>query len=146
MAENPEKFDAREWLKPAREATTKICKQRYIEFGCEGQAGKIKALAVTGARRSPLIPDVPTVQEAGVPGYEASAWHAVLAPRGTPQPVIQTLYTAIAKVLADPQLKARLAQDGIEAVGSEPQAFGQALNAEIDKWQKVVEDAGIKLE
>ncbi|AUL16962.1 tripartite tricarboxylate transporter substrate binding protein [Bordetella bronchiseptica] len=112
----------------------------------QAQAGKIKALAVTGARRSPLIPDVPTVQEAGVPGYEASAWHAVLAPRGTPQPVIQTLYTAIGKVLADPQLKARLAQDGIEAVGSEPQAFGQALNAEIDKWQKVVEDAGIRLE
>src|SRR5690606_19218077 len=86
----------------------------------QAEAGNIKALAVTGARRSPLLPTVPTVQEAGLPEFEASAWHAVLAPQGTPEPVIQTLYQTIAEVLADPTLKARLAQDGIETVGSEP--------------------------
>lgn len=112
----------------------------------QAHAGNVKALAVTGARRSPLIPDVPTVSEAGVPGYEASAWHGVLAPRGTPDAVIRTLHSAIVAVLADPQLKERLAQDGIETVGSEPAQFGKALNEEIDKWQKLVKDAGIKLE
>ncbi len=112
----------------------------------QAQAGNVKAVAVTGARRSPLLPDVPTVAEAGVPGYEASAWHGVLAPRGTPEPVVQTLREAIIKVLADPALKARLEQDGIETVGSTPKDFNLALQAEIEKWRKVVDDAGIKLE
>ncbi|WP_454688585.1 Bug family tripartite tricarboxylate transporter substrate binding protein [Achromobacter aloeverae] len=112
----------------------------------QAQAGNVKALAVTGARRSPLLPDVPTVAEAGVPGYEASAWHGVLAPRGTPAPIIHTLQQAIAKVLADPALRARLAQDGIETVGSSPEEFNRALLAEIDKWHQVVVDAHIKLE
>lgn len=112
----------------------------------QAQAGNVKAVAVTGARRSPLLPDVPTVAEAAVPGYEASAWHGVLAPRGTPEPVVQTLREAIIKVLADPALKARLEQDGIETVGSTPKDFNLALQAEIEKWRKVVDDAGIKLE
>ncbi|CAB3737230.1 Argininosuccinate lyase [Achromobacter denitrificans] len=112
----------------------------------QAQAGNVKAVAVTGARRSPLLPEVPTVAEAGVPGYEASAWHGVLAPRGTPEPVVQTLREAIIKVLADPALKARLEQDGIETVGSTPKDFNLALQAEIEKWRKVVDDAGIKLE
>jgi tripartite-type tricarboxylate transporter receptor subunit TctC len=112
----------------------------------QAQAGNVKAVAVTGARRSPLLPDVPTVAEAGVPGYEASAWHGVLAPRGTPEPIIQKLWAAISNVLADPALKQRLAQDGIETVGSTPQDFNRSLQAEIEKWHKVVDDAGIKLE
>jgi tripartite-type tricarboxylate transporter receptor subunit TctC len=112
----------------------------------QAQAKNVKALAVTGAKRSPLIPDVPTVAEAGVPGYEASAWHGVLAPRGTPEPIIRTLQESIAKVLADPALKARLAEDGIETVGSSPEDFSRALLAEIDKWHTVVVEANIKLE
>lgn len=112
----------------------------------QAQAKNVKALAVTGAKRSPLIPDVPTVAEAGVPGYEASAWHGVLAPRGTPEPVIRILQQSIAKVLADPALKARLAEDGIETVGSTPEDFNRALLAEIDKWHTVVVEANIKLE
>ena len=110
------------------------------------KAGKLRALAYASKTRSPLLPDVPTVAEAGVPGYEASAWHGVLAPRGTPEPVVQTLREAIIKVLADPALKARLEQDGIETVGSTPKDFNLALQAEIEKWRKVVDDAGIKLE
>lgn len=112
----------------------------------QAQAKNVKALAVTGAKRSPLIPDVPTVAEAGVPGYEASAWHAVLAPRGTPDAIVHTLQAAIAKVLADPALKARLAEDGIETVGSTPEEFNRALQAEIEKWHQVVVEANIKLE
>ncbi|ARP95161.1 Bug family tripartite tricarboxylate transporter substrate binding protein [Bordetella genomosp. 13] len=112
----------------------------------QAHAGAVKALAVTGARRSPLLPEVPTVQEAGVAGYEATAWHAVLAPRGTPPEVIATLNDAIRKVLEDPALKAKLAQDGIETVGSSPKEFETALLAEIDKWRQVVEQANIKLD
>ncbi|MFC4273879.1 Bug family tripartite tricarboxylate transporter substrate binding protein [Achromobacter aloeverae] len=112
----------------------------------QAQAKNVKAVAVTGAKRSPLLPDVPTVAEAGVPGYEASAWHGVLAPRGTPEPIIRTLQAAIVKVLADPALKARLAEDGIETVGSSPEEFNRALLAEIDKWHTVVVEANIKLE
>ena len=112
----------------------------------QAQAGTVKALAVTGAKRSPLIPDVPTVQEAGVPGFEASAWHAVLAPRGTPDAIVQKLNQTIADVLADPALKARLAQDGIETVGSSSAQFETAMLTEIDKWHEVVEQAKITLD
>ncbi len=112
----------------------------------QAQAGSVKALAVTGAKRSPLIPDVPTAQEAGVPGFEASAWHAVLAPRGTPDEVVRKLNAAIVKVLSDPALKERLAQDGIEAVGSSPEQFNEALQAEIKKWGDVVRQANITLD
>lgn len=112
----------------------------------QAQAGMVKALAVTGAKRSPLIPDVPTAQEAGVPGFEASAWHAVLAPRGTPDDVVRKLNAAIVNVLSDPELKARLAQDGIETVGSSPEQFDAALQAEIKKWREVVTQANITLD
>lgn len=112
----------------------------------QAHAGAVKALAVTGARRSPLLPDVPTVQEAGVADYEATAWHAVLAPRGTPPAIIATLNDAIRKVLEEPALKEKLAQDGIETVGSSPKEFETALLAEIDKWRQVVEQANIKLD
>jgi len=112
----------------------------------QAHAGAVKALAVTGARRSPLLPDVPTVSEAGVPGYEASAWHAVLAPAGTPDEVVRTLHAAIVEVLAEPEVKARLERDGIEAIGSTPEAFADALDKEISKWQEVVQAAGIRLD
>lgn len=112
----------------------------------QAKAGTVKALAVTGARRSPLLPDVPTVSEAGVPGYEASAWHAVLAPAGTPAEIVDTLHGAIAEVLADPEVKARLERDGIEPIGSTPQEFAAFLDKEINKWQEVVQAAGITLD
>lgn len=112
----------------------------------QASAGTIKALAVTGAKRSPLIPDVPTAQEAGVAGFEASAWHAVLVPRNTPDAIIEKLYRTIAEVLSDPALKARLAQDGIEVVGSSPTEFRTALLQEIDKWRQVVDQAKITLD
>ena len=112
----------------------------------QAKAGAVKALAVTGARRSPLLPDVPTVSEAGVPGYEASAWHAVLAPAGTPEDVVKSIHTAVVEVLAEPEVKARLERDGIEPVGSTPKEFAAFLDQEINKWQEVVQAANITLD
>jgi tripartite-type tricarboxylate transporter receptor subunit TctC len=112
----------------------------------QAQAGAVKALAVSAAQRSPLLPDVPTADQAGVPGYEAVAWHGVLAPRGTPAGIIQTLNRAIVEALSAKDLQARLREDGIDVVGSAPEAFKTFLNGDIDKWQKVVEAAGIKLD
>lgn len=81
-----------------------------------------------------------------MPGYEASAWHAVLAPSGTPDAIVQKLNQAITQVLSDPALKDRLAQDGIEAVGSSSEVFSKAMLAEIDKWNEVVRQANITLD
>jgi len=112
----------------------------------QAQAGAVRALAVTGKHRSPLIPDVPTVDQAGVPGYEAIAWHGVLAPRGAPPDIVHLLSRTIADVLAAPALQARLAQDGIETVGSTPEQFQTFLEHDIDKWQQVVDQAHIRLD
>ena len=111
----------------------------------QAKAGRVRALAVTGARRSPLIPDVPTAAESGVPGYEATAWHGFLAPAGTPREVIDKLHGEIAAILKTKEVRERLERDGIEAVGSTPEQFGAYIRAEIEKWGKVVRDANIKL-
>jgi tripartite-type tricarboxylate transporter receptor subunit TctC len=112
----------------------------------QAHAGKVRAIAVTGAKRSPLIPDVPTVSEAGLPGYEATAWHGFLAPAGTPRDIIDKLHAEIVAILKLKQVSDRLARDGIEAVGNTPEQFGAHIRNEIEKWGKVVRDAGIKLE
>ena len=110
------------------------------------RAQKLRGLAVTGGTRLPLLPDVPTVAEAGLPGYEATAWHGWLAPAGTPAPIVNRLQSEVAAILKLPELRERLARDGIEAVGSTPEQFAAHIRHEIDKWGKVVRDAGIKLE
>jgi tripartite-type tricarboxylate transporter receptor subunit TctC len=110
------------------------------------QAGKLRALGVTGAERSPALPDVPTIEEAGVPGYEALSWFGIFAPAGTPQPVIDKLHDHIVQALADPAMRARLADLGAEPVGSTPQEFASFIRAEAEKWAKVVKEAGVKLE
>jgi tripartite-type tricarboxylate transporter receptor subunit TctC len=112
----------------------------------QAKAGRVRALAVTGARRSPLIPEVPTAAESGVPGYEATAWHGFLAPAGTPREVIDKLHGEIVAILKTKEVRERLERDGIEAVGSTPEQFGAHIRAEIEKWGKVVRDADIKLD
>jgi tripartite-type tricarboxylate transporter receptor subunit TctC len=107
---------------------------------------RVRAVAVTGKRRSPLIPDVPTVAESGYPGFEAAAWHAVLAPAKTPPDIIKKLNSEIAAILAETEVKERLAKDGIETVGASPEDFSAYIKSEVEKWGKVVRDAGIKLE
>jgi len=110
------------------------------------KAGKLRALAVTGAKRSPQLPDVPTMMESGVPGYEAYVWMGLLAPKGTPQAIIDRLYRELIPVLATPEVKTYMATAGIEIVGSTPAEFGQFFRAEKDLWAKVVRETGAKID
>ncbi len=106
--------------------------------------GRLRAIAVTTARRSPAAPDIPTVAEAGVPGYEMSQWYGLLAPAGTPGAVIDRLNAEIGKALRHPDLLSRFQADGAQPAGSSPQAFGTFFKAEIAKWTRVVQKAGIR--
>jgi len=110
------------------------------------KAGKLRALAVTGAKRSPQLPDVPTVMESGVPGFEAYVWMGLLAPKGTPPAIVDRLYRELAAVLATTEVKAYMATAGIEIVGSTPAEFGRFFRAEKDLWAKVVRETGTKID
>lgn len=110
------------------------------------RSGRLKALAVTSAKRATLAPDVPTLSEAGVPGFDINGWYAVLAPAGTPSAIVERLSKEIAAVLAQPELRANLASNGYEPVGSTPAALGAHIDAEITRWSKVVKDSGARLE
>ena len=107
------------------------------------KAGRLRGLAVSGAKRLAIAPEFPTVAESGVPGFEVSGWYGILAPAGTPATVITRLNTEIVAILRSPELKERLAADGSEVVGSTPQEFADHLNREIAKWGKVVKAAKI---
>jgi tripartite-type tricarboxylate transporter receptor subunit TctC len=108
--------------------------------------GRLKALAVTTAKRIPQLPDVPTMQEAGVAGYEASVWLALLAPAGTPRDIVTKLNAEIGKLLNAPDTKKALFEAGVESTPSTPEAMSAYMNEEMARWGKVVKDAGIKLE
>jgi tripartite-type tricarboxylate transporter receptor subunit TctC len=108
-------------------------------------AGQLRALAVTASKRSPKLPDVPTVAEAGVSGYEVAAWHGYFAPVGVKPEILEKLNHEINEILKDPAMRDRLAQDGIEAVGGTPDAFAARLNEELARWGKIAKQAGIKL-
>jgi tripartite-type tricarboxylate transporter receptor subunit TctC len=110
------------------------------------KAGKLRALAVTGAERSPLLPDVPTVAEAGVPGFESTAWYGVVAPAGTPPDVVKRLNAEFAKILTQPDVKQRITELGGLQVPLSAESFGKLINAEIDKWGAVVKASGMKVE
>jgi len=110
------------------------------------KTGKLRALAVTGATRSPQLPDVPTAIEAGVPGYEAYVWMGLLAPKGTPATIIDKLQREVIAALAVPQVKNALTAAGIEIVGSTPAEFGTFLREEKDRWAKVIRETGAKVD
>jgi tripartite-type tricarboxylate transporter receptor subunit TctC len=110
------------------------------------KSGKLRALAVTTTKRSPAVPELPTVEEAGVPGYESSTWHAWFAPAGTPPAVVERLSAELAKAAKAPDVLARLSPDGAQPVGSTPEELRQFLVTDIARWRKVVKDAGIRLE
>jgi tripartite-type tricarboxylate transporter receptor subunit TctC len=110
------------------------------------KAGKLKALAVTSSGRAAALPDVPTVAESGLPGFEASSWFGLLAPAGTPPPVIATLNGEIAKWLATPEAREKLLAQGANAVGGSSEDFARFIAAETTKWQKVVKDSGAKID
>ena len=110
------------------------------------KTGKLRALAVTGATRSPQLPDVPTVMEAGVPGYEAYVWMGLLAPKGTPAAIVDRIQREVIAALAVPQVKNTLAAAGIEIVGSTPAEFGMFFGEEKERWAKVVRETGAKVD
>ena len=110
------------------------------------KTGRLRALAVTTAKRSMVLPDLPTVSESGVPGYENSTWFGLLAPAGTPAAVLNKLNAELVKASQSPDIVDRLAPDGGEPVGSTPEQFGRHLALEIARWRKVVKDAGMKVE
>ena len=109
------------------------------------QAGKLRALAVTPAKRTAILPDVPTVAEAGVPGYEASVWFGVFAPAGTPQPVIARLHSEILKALNTADLRARMVAMGTDVSGMGPAEFQAFVRKEVPKWADVVRKANVKI-
>jgi tripartite-type tricarboxylate transporter receptor subunit TctC len=108
--------------------------------------GKLRALAVTTAKRSVTLPNVPTMDEAGVKGYEAAAWSAVLVPAGTPPAVVSALYAAIAESFKSAGVQSAFAKIGGEPIASSPSDFARYLEREIAKWRKVVKSAGIQPE
>ena len=108
--------------------------------------GRLKALAVTTSKRIAQLPDVPTMQEAGVPGYDASVWLALLAPAGTPRDIVNRLNTEIAKLMDQPDTKKALFDAGVEPAPSTPEAMSALMVQELARWGKVVKDSGIKLE
>lgn len=110
------------------------------------RSGKLKALAVTTAKRSAAVPELPTVAEAGLPGYEATAWFGVLAPAATPPQIIAKLNAAIVKSLRTREMQERLAAEGTEPVGNTPEQFAQTVRNDIAKWAKVVKSSGARPE
>jgi tripartite-type tricarboxylate transporter receptor subunit TctC len=108
------------------------------------RAGRMKALAVSTAQRSALAPEVPTVAEAGVPGYELAVWFGVLAPAGTPRDIIGRLNTEIVRILNSPDVRDRFAKQGVEVRTSTPEQFGEFVRAEVGRWAKVIKEAGIR--
>ena len=108
------------------------------------RAGKLKALGVSSKARSPLAPEVPSVDEAGVPGYDVSVWFGVLTVAGTPRDVVQRLNAEMVKILTSPEIKERFGRTGVEVVAGTPEHFQKYVNAEVDRWARVVQSAGIK--
>ena len=108
------------------------------------RAGRLRALGVTAMKRSSELPDVPTIDEAGVKGYEAAGWNALLAPRATPREIVAKVNATAAESLRSARVKDILATSGADAVGSSPDELGRFLQAEIAKWGKVIRTAGIK--
>ena len=110
------------------------------------KTGKLRALAVTGATRSPQLPDVPTVIEAGVPGYEAYVWMGLLAPKGTPASLVDKIQREVTAALAVPHVKSSLTAAGIEIVGSSPAEFGVFFREEKERWARVIRETGAKVD
>ncbi|MBI4194199.1 MAG: tripartite tricarboxylate transporter substrate binding protein [Betaproteobacteria bacterium] len=109
------------------------------------KSGRLKGIAVTGPKRTNAAPDLPTVAESGLPGYEVTLWYGVLGPKGLPKNVAGLWQTELVKILQSADMKGRLATEGLEAVGSTPEEFRAHLRREVAKWSKVIKDANVKI-
>jgi len=110
------------------------------------KTGRLRALAVTGRKRSPLLPEVPTLEESGLRGYEAGSWYGILAPAGTPPQIVAKLNAEIVQALQQPAIRARLAAEGAEAIGGTPGEFAAHINAELARVGKLLRHGGVRLE
>ena len=110
------------------------------------RSGKVRAIAVTTPKRSPVAPEIPTMAESGLPGYEVSAWFGLLAPAGTPKAVIDALYGNVAAILKQPEVVKQLFELGAEPGGNTPEAYAKQIAADVEKWKKVVAATGVKAE
>lgn len=110
------------------------------------KAGHMRGIAVGSTTRSAVLPDLPTIEEAGVPGFESSIWYGLLGPAGLPRPIVEKIQLDVAKVLHEPEIKAKLLSQGVDAIGSSPEQFRNRIAAEIPKFEKLVKAAGIKSE
>jgi tripartite-type tricarboxylate transporter receptor subunit TctC len=110
------------------------------------EGGKLKLLAVTGRERLPLLPDVPTIAEAGVPGYEVTGWFGILAPAQTPKPILDRLTVEVRQAVADPRFRERMTSQGFEVVGSTPEQMLALMHADTKKWADVIRTTGAKIQ
>ncbi len=110
------------------------------------RSGKLRGIAVTSAQRAPSAPEIPTFAESGVPGYDHEPWNGLLAPAGTPRPIIARLNAEVVRLLATPEVRKIFAHEGAEAAGNSPEAFAAIVKSETLKWAQVVKAAGIKIE
>jgi tripartite-type tricarboxylate transporter receptor subunit TctC len=108
------------------------------------RAGKLRALAVTGAERNPALPDVPTIAESGLPGYECSLWQAIVAPAATPGAIVARLNREVTAVLNDPEVRTAFAKHGVEPEPGSPEALGARIRDDVQKWRDVITSAGIR--
>lgn len=108
------------------------------------KSGKVRGVAVTSAKRAAALPEVPTVAESGLPGFEATAWVGIVAPRGTPRAIVQQVNADIRAELADKDTRAQLAGQGLDPAGGTPEALGQHIRAEIERWRRVIREAGVR--
>ena len=112
----------------------------------QAKAGKVKALATTGKQRSEVMPDIPTVNEAGVPGYEATIWLGVMAPKNTPKAIVDKLNEAISQIVGQAEIKQTWGKQGAVPMVMNPAQFDKYLNEDIAKWANVIKSANIKLD
>ena len=110
------------------------------------KSGNVKALAVTTAQRSPLVPDIPTLAESGLPGFETVAWFGLFAPAGTPNAVVDKLQMEVARIVREPDVRERIAALGGEPVGNRPEEFAAIVKGDVAKWKKVVKDANVHVD
>jgi tripartite-type tricarboxylate transporter receptor subunit TctC len=110
------------------------------------KSGKLRALAITSARRYKGLPDVPTMAEDGVPGYDVSVWYGVVMPGGTPSALVSRVHDDVTRILAEPDVNERLTADAGEVVASTPDAFGAYIRSELARWTKVIAETGVKAE
>jgi len=107
---------------------------------------RLRGLAVTSAKRSPLLPDLPTLAEAGISGFEAAAWQGIVVPTGTPNEIVQKLNAEVNKALMHPDIRSRLAAQGADILGGTPAEYAAYLRSEMPRWAKAVKDSGAKAE